>query len=70
MCACNNVINEKLKLHNAKLAGAFSIDAGKLEGHSIIITTETTTPGRRRKSVPLVLASHCPFCGEKLQKED
>lgn len=66
MCDCIAVINDELRKRNTKLAFGFSFSDGEMKLHSIIIQTETTTPGKRRIKPPLVLASHCPFCGDKL----
>lgn len=67
MCECQQVINVGLEKHNVRLAACFS---GKtMKFHPYLIQTEKVDEKKRSKRAPLVLATFCPFCGEKLKKE-
>lgn len=64
MCDCISTVNAKLKeQYGGKLKLGFQIDGGELRDF-IPIATERLD-GKRGKKPPTMIASHCPFCGEK-----
>ncbi|MDQ7996102.1 MAG: hypothetical protein AAGC76_09635 [Luteibacter sp.] len=67
MHTCFDEMNERLKPHNAKIKGGFGYDQGN---HKLVRTyyvpTEKLDTSVRSKAAPLVLMSHCPFCGTSL----
>lgn len=70
MCDCRETFNGALAPYNAQLATAFRCPPGgamRLEPY--LIQIEKLDSGKRARKPPLVLASFCPFCGEKLNPE-
>ena len=66
MCDCRTRMNERLKPSNARLASAFMVSGGKLGAAPPMIEVEKIDP-KSRKKIPSVLATYCPFCGEKFK---
>ena len=69
MCDCVEKLNEKLKERNTKISVSLSWSAENGIGSlaNPIIVTEKADNANRKKPVRL-LASYCPFCGEKMEK--
>ncbi len=64
MCECTTRMNEKLAQHNGKIAVAIQITESLGLRSSLMVQTEKLDKTKRRP-VPAVLASFCPFCGER-----
>ena len=64
MCDCMKQVNEKLAAHNGKLATAFQVTNDMGIKMRLLVSTEKVDKAKR-KPVPTVTASFCPFCGEK-----
>jgi hypothetical protein len=64
MCNCMKEMDEALAKHNGKLATGFQITADMNVVSRLLIATEKID-AKKRKPVPGVMASFCPFCGEK-----
>lgn len=64
-CTCANLIDNKLRDYNTRLARQFTLDfeAGTA-GASIVIQTEKIDSKKREKA-KTVLPTYCPFCGKK-----
>ena len=62
-CSCWKQVNEQLSNHNTALDELFT-----LTGHHYL-KVATHRCDKKKKPPKSVIASHCPFCGEKL-KED
>lgn len=58
---CFKDIDEKLKSHNTRLS------CNLLDHNELLIATERIETGRWKKRAALVVATFCPFCGEKLK---
>lgn len=68
MCDCIKKMDAELAKHNGKLATGFQITADM--GVKLRYTMATEKIDKtKRKPVPSVMCSHCPFCGEKLAGE-
>lgn len=67
MCECRKTINAGLAEHGGQLASAFSGLAMKF--HPYLVETERLDPHKRGRRIPIVLASFCPFCGERVLLE-
>lgn len=69
--ACFEQMNERLKPHNAQLAHGFALvtigDKTSLELNHFV-QTEKLNKEIRSKKPPLVVMSHCPFCGVNLRE--
>lgn len=67
MCNCIDTVNEKLKDRNTRLTIPmrlwFKGDPEPPPG--LFITTEQIETGRGKPKAVLMVASHCPFCGER-----
>lgn len=64
MCECHVNMNAVLKEHNAELmSNMLSKD------FRAVISTYKVEEKKRTKKPPYILASYCPFCGEKYQVE-
>jgi hypothetical protein len=68
MCECRQKMDEKLKEVNGRLAAAFLITEGNALRVRYCIQTEKLDKAKR-KPVPTVVASYCPFCGEEARHE-
>lgn len=65
MCECMTKMNEKLKPHNGKIALAILLPAeGSNALRSRMLVQTEPLDAAKRKKVPAVMASYCPFCGE------
>lgn len=65
MCECIAKLDERLKNYNGKIALAILLPAegsNKLRSRVLVQTEKLDT--KKRKVVPAVMASYCPFCGE------
>lgn len=65
-CDCMKLVNEKLATHNGRLATAFQITADMGVKMRLLLATEKLDKAKR-KPVPSVTASYCPFCGAKAE---
>ena len=65
MCECREKINKKLAEKNARIAGGFMLGGSTMTVTPPMIETEKLVP--RGKRPPIVLATYCPFCGEKFK---
>lgn len=66
MCECVSEMNERLKDHNGRVSIAILMPAA---GHNnlrarVLVQTEKLDRAKRKK-LPSVIATYCPFCGEK-----
>lgn len=68
MCECRKRMNEKLAPLNARLAFGFTFGGGHMDLSPPMIETERLKP--RGKKPPIILATFCPFCGEKYEKDE
>ena len=57
-------VNENLAAHNGKLETAFQVTNDMGIKMRLLVATEKVDKAKR-KPVPAVTASFCPFCGEK-----
>jgi hypothetical protein len=69
MCGCRGKVDEKLAYKNAKIASGFtaSFEDGPTRGMRLappMILLEKADKNKRG-SLPALLASYCPFCGEE-----
>lgn len=66
-CACFDKINEKLEpMHAAlDLKPLYSMPSGKENGYSMQVPVFRTSS--KCKRLPLLIMSHCPFCGKHLK---
>lgn len=67
MCNCATEINAELAQRNGRLVNGFSLGKGEMEFFPVMIEVEKMNT--RGKKPPRVLASFCPFCGEKYRKD-
>lgn len=63
MCECRSYLNNLLKPKNGRLAYGFTFGGGHMDLTPPIIETEKINS--RGKKPPVVVATFCPFCGEK-----
>lgn len=70
-CKCFEEMNARLKPHNAQIAHGFAVDRGlnKLT-LTYYVQTEKLDSNIRSKKPPLVVVSHCPFCGVQLADQE
>ncbi len=61
MCNCADEMDAKLKDHGGKLVRAIALRGNTLIAR-LLVSTEKTDP-KKRKPLPVVAASFCPFCG-------
>lgn len=66
MCDCISKFDEHLKGHNTRIARGFALGPGTLDILPPFVRTEKLNSSARGKPIS-VLASYCPFCGEKYQ---
>jgi len=66
MCGCNENLDAKLKEHNGRIALAIlmPVSGSNKFRARVLVQTEKLDKGKR-KPVPNVIATYCPFCGEK-----
>lgn len=66
MCDCRTKMDAKLAEANGRLDMAIAVtkDLG-LAGRYVVATKKIDKT--KRKPVPTVVASYCPFCGEKAE---
>lgn len=63
-CDCIARMNEALKPRNCKLARAFVPKGNSIEAF-LLVSTEPLGPKKRGEKFPHVMATYCPFCGQK-----
>ena len=70
MCNCIEQANELLKESNAKIAQSIIWDSKentlRISGARVELEKINTN---KRKSLPPLMASFCPFCGQKYEEE-
>ena len=65
MCDCMTKMNEVLEKHNGRLATGLQVTPDMSLKARYLMATEKIDKAKR-KPVPSVMCSHCPFCGERL----
>ena len=63
MCDCVKKVNAALAAQNGRLSMTCIIQDDNSLSRAMIVKTERTDD--KRAAAPLVVASYCPFCGEK-----
>lgn len=66
MCDCIKQFNEALRPHGMQIAQAIQLTPEPRLRARTVIATEMIDGHRRSKNTPTIVASHCPFCGEKV----
>jgi len=61
-CSCWKQVNDELEKHGTLLATSFT-----LSGHEFL-NIETERTDGKRKPPKRIVASFCPFCGQKLKE--
>lgn len=67
MCDCRAAVNQRLEVSNAKIAYGFTFDAHagmKLSTPMIVLEK---IDKKKRGTPPTLLATCCPFCGERYE---
>lgn len=65
MCDCREAVNQRLEFSNARIAAGFCFDAhAGIDLAPPMIALEKIDKNKRGKP-PVLLASCCPFCGER-----
>ena len=64
--ACFKKFDDHLREHNGRLAVGLQVTEGRGLRARLLIATEKIDKAKR-KPVPSVMATFCPFCGEKLE---
>lgn len=69
MCNCIEQINEQLKSQGAEITQRLMLaqDMGDISVSPPVIETRWIGKKPRGKKLPVLLASYCPFCGEKIE---
>jgi hypothetical protein len=69
MCQCRERIDKRLAERNARIASGFTIDltkpAASMSFAPPLIHLEKVDR-KKRGTLPMLVASYCPFCGEKI----
>ncbi len=68
MCDCVKNMDAHLKDHNAQLAFGFQTTKSMNLVSRLLVGTEKIDK-TKRKPLPHVMASFCPFCGVKMNEE-
>lgn len=68
MCECRESIDKELAASNAKIAAALLIDHCVLNLAPPMIALEKIDE-KKRGRLPNLLATYCPFCGERYKRE-
>jgi len=63
MCDCRTKVDADLESKNARLAFGFTFDNARMDLSPPLVWLEKINP--RGKKPPILMASHCPFCGDK-----
>lgn len=66
MCKCADAVDAELAAKNGRLAFGFTVREGRMELTRPLIQLEKLD-GKKRGKLPSLVASYCPFCGEKLR---
>lgn len=66
MCDCVKKFDEYLKPHNGRIAVGLQVTESLDLRPRLLVATEKIDKSKR-KAVPSVMASYCPFCGEKAE---
>lgn len=64
MCECIEKMNVKLAEHNGRVARAVQITATLDLVTRTVVQTEKVDESKRKR-IPTVVATFCPFCGER-----
>lgn len=71
MCNCVKEMDEALKEHNGRIGLAILLPAnGSNRLRSRVLIRTEKVDAKKRKPVPAVMASFCPFCGESVEVTD
>jgi len=70
MCECVKKLDEQLVEHNGRIAMALTMskDMSRM-GERLLVATEKIDT-KKRKPIPKLMATFCPFCGDKWPAED
>lgn len=68
MCDCRDAVNERLAFSNAKIGMGLLFGEGRLEAAPPMIVLEKIDD-RKRGKLPHLVATCCPFCGERFSTE-
>lgn len=68
MCECIRLINEQLEERNTHISRKIAYKDGELKVLGAVIETYKIDSKKRGKPFTL-LASYCPFCGEKYDSD-
>jgi hypothetical protein len=63
MCDCVKKVNTALAEKNGRLSMTYIVSDDNSLSRVMVVKTERTDG--KRAAAPLVVASYCPFCGEK-----
>lgn len=68
-CNCITEMNAKLAPHNGRVAQAIRItaDLGRMFSSTVIGTEKLDKS--KRKPIPTLMATFCPFCGKRENEE-
>jgi hypothetical protein len=66
MCDCRKAVDERLSVSNARIAFGFTISGGRRDLSPPMIVLEKLDDKKRGK-LPSLLATFCPFCGERYE---
>ena len=65
MCECRSIIDTNLKPSNARLAFGFMV-SDTMNVSPPMIALEKINP--KGKKPPILVATYCPFCGDKYKE--
>ena len=67
MCNCVNELNKQLEERKTEIVQRIHFDqkTGDLKLSPPVIATKWVDKKPREKSLPVLIATFCPFCGEK-----
>lgn len=65
-CGCRKAINERLAVSNARIALGFTFSESGVDSAPPMVVLEKIDDSKRGKP-PTLLATCCPFCGERYE---
>lgn len=68
MCDCRKAVDERLAFSNARIAFGFTFSDANMDISPPMIVLEKLDD-KKRGRVPTLLATCCPFCGERYEPE-
>lgn len=69
MCDCREAVNKRLAVSNARIAFGFTFASNKMDLAPPMIVLEKLDEKKRGKP-PTLLATCCPFCGERYPEDE